>query len=37
MQTMDSSLMDLFMKGLIRKDVALTQSVNLEEMKKYIK
>lgn len=37
MQTMDSSLIDLYMKGLIRKDVALTQAVNQEEMKKYIR
>ena len=36
MQTMDSSLIDLYMRGLIRKDVALTQAMNPEDMKKYI-
>lgn len=36
MQTMDSSLMDLYMRGLIRKDVALTQAIHPEEMKKHI-
>ena len=36
MQTMDSSLIDLYMRGLIRKDIALTQAMNPEEMKKYI-
>lgn len=36
MQTMDNSLIDLYVRGLIRKNVALTQSVNQEEIKKYI-
>lgn len=36
MQTMDSSLVDLYNRGLIRKDIALTQAVNQEEIKKYI-
>lgn len=36
MQTMDSSLIDLYMRGLIRKDIALTQAMNPEDMKKYI-
>ncbi|HZJ99993.1 MAG TPA: type IV pilus twitching motility protein PilT [Tissierellaceae bacterium] len=36
MQTMDNSLINLFVRGLIRKDIALTQSVNQEEIKKYI-
>lgn len=34
MQTMDSSLVSLYKKGLIRKEVALTQSINPEEIKK---
>ena len=36
MQTMDSSLVDLYAKGLIKKDVALSQATNYEEIKKYI-
>jgi len=36
MQTMDSSLVDLYNRGLIRKDIALTQAVSQEEIKKYI-
>ncbi len=36
MQTMDSSLVDLYNRGLLRKDIALTQAVNQEEIKKYI-
>ena len=36
MHTMDSSLVNLYNRGLISKDVALTQSINHEEMKKYI-
>ena len=36
MQTMDSSLVDLYNRGLIKKDVALTQAVDHEEIKKYI-
>lgn len=36
MQTMDSSLIDLYNRGLIRKDVALTQAINQEDIKKYI-
>jgi len=34
MQTMDASLVSLYKKGLIRKEVALTQSINPEEIKK---
>ncbi|TJX16304.1 type IV pilus twitching motility protein PilT [Tissierella creatinini] len=37
MQTMDSSLIDLYTRGLILKDVALTQAINPEDMKKYIR
>lgn len=36
MQTMDNSLIDLYVRGLIRKDIALTQAVDQEEMKKFI-
>ncbi len=36
MQTMDSSLVDLYNRGLIKKDIALTQAINQEEIKKYI-
>ena len=36
MHTMDSSLVNLYNRGLISRDVALTQSINHEEMKKYI-
>ncbi len=36
MQTMDSSLIQLYIKGLIKKEVALMQAINQEEMKKYI-
>jgi len=36
MQTMDSALMELYKRGLIRKDIALARANNAEEMKKYI-
>ncbi len=36
MQTMDASLMTLYHKGLISKETAMSQSINKEEMKKYI-
>ncbi|MDY0234550.1 MAG: type IV pilus twitching motility protein PilT [Gudongella sp.] len=36
MQTMDASLIALYHKGLISKEMAMTQAVNREEMKKYI-
>lgn len=36
MQTMDNSLIDLYVRGLIKKDVALTQAINYEDIKKYI-
>lgn len=36
MQTMDSSLINLYVRGLISKDVALTQSIDHEEMKRSI-
>ena len=36
MQTMDSALVSLYRKGLIRKEVALTQAFNQEDMKKNI-
>lgn len=36
MQTMDSCLIDLYRKGLIRKDTALLRSINKEDMKKYL-
>jgi twitching motility protein PilT len=36
MHTMDSSMVNLYNRGLISRDVALTQSINHEEMKKYI-
>lgn len=36
MQTMDNSLIDLYARGLIKKDVALTQAINYEDIKKYI-
>ncbi|MCR3956370.1 MAG: type IV pilus twitching motility protein PilT [Gudongella sp.] len=36
MQTMDSSLVDLYNRGLIRKEIALTQAIDHEEIKKYI-
>lgn len=36
MQTMDASLMALYHKGLISKETAMSQSINKEEMKKYI-
>ncbi|MBS4024231.1 MAG: type IV pilus twitching motility protein PilT [Clostridia bacterium] len=36
MQTMDSSLIDLYTRGLIKKEVALTQAINQEDIKKYI-
>lgn len=36
MQTMDNSLLELYRKGLITKDTALTQAVNQDNIKKYI-
>jgi twitching motility protein PilT len=36
MQTMDSALVNLYIKGLIRKEVALIQAFNQEEMKKIL-
>ncbi|WP_422487195.1 type IV pilus twitching motility protein PilT [Gudongella sp. DL1XJH-153] len=36
MQTMDSSLIGLYNKGLIRKDIAMNRAIDQEEMKKYI-
>lgn len=36
MQTMDNSLIDLYKRGLITKEVALMQSINQENIKKYI-
>lgn len=36
MQTMDNSLIDLYARGLIRKEIALTQAINHDEIKKYI-
>lgn len=36
MQTMDASLLELYRKGLISKDTALTQAINQENIKKYI-
>ena len=36
MQTMDSALMALYHRGLISKEMAMTQAVNQEELKKYI-
>ena len=36
MQTMDSSLVDLYNRGLIRKDIALKRAIDNEEIKKYI-
>lgn len=36
MQTMDSALINLFKRGLISKDIAITQSVNYDEIKKYL-
>lgn len=35
MVTMDNSLLNLYKRGLISKDVALSQSINREEMRKY--
>ena len=37
MQTMDSSLIDLYTRGLILKDVALTQAINTKKKKKYVR
>ena len=34
MQTMDSSLMNLYKKGIIRKEIAISQAYNIDEMKK---
>ena len=36
MQTMDSSILDLYRKGLITKETALMQAANQENIKKYI-
>lgn len=36
MQTMDSSLLELYRNGLISKDTALMQAINQENIKKYI-
>lgn len=36
MQTMDNSLVDLYRKGLITKETALMQSVNQENIRRYI-
>lgn len=36
MQTMDNSLVDLYRRGLIKKDVALIQAFNQEDIKKYL-
>lgn len=36
MQTMDNSLLELYKKGLITKDIALMQAINQENIKKYI-
>lgn len=36
MQTMDSSLLELYRKGLISKDTALMQAINQENIRKYI-
>ena len=36
MQTMDSALINLYKRGLITKEIALTQSVNYNEIKKYL-
>ena len=36
MQTMDNSLLELYRNRLISKEVALMQSVNQENIKKYI-
>ncbi len=36
MQTMDTSLLELYKKGIITKEVALMQAINQENIKKYI-
>lgn len=36
MQTMDNALMDLYRKGLIRKDIALARANNVEDMRRFI-
>ncbi|MBU5437504.1 type IV pilus twitching motility protein PilT [Tissierella sp. MSJ-40] len=36
MQTMDSSLLELYIKGMITKETALMQAVNQDNIKKYI-
>lgn len=36
MQTMDSSLLELYKRGLITKEVVLMQAINQENIKKYI-
>lgn len=36
MQTMDNSLLELYKKGLITKDIALMQAINQENIRKYI-
>lgn len=36
MQTMDSNLLELYKKGLIKKEVALLQAFNQEDLKRYL-
>lgn len=36
MQTMDSSLVDLYKRGFIKRDIAITQAFNQEDIKKYL-
>ncbi len=36
MQTMDNSLTELYRRGQISKDIALSQAINTEDIKKYI-
>ncbi len=36
MQTMDSSLLELYKRGLVSKDIALMQAINQENIRKYI-
>ncbi len=36
MQTMDASLVELYKRGLIKKDVAISQAISQEDIKKYI-
>ena len=37
MVTMDNSIIDLFIRGCISKDVALGQAFNQQEIKKYLR